>query len=770
MNVLIAKNREECAGWTDVAVVVDVLRASSTVAALVQRSKKKVVLTDDPTKALVYKKAHPEYEIFSELAFPKGVEVTDNSPYLASKTSSSKPALVVTAAGTPALLSLKNASRVFMGGFCNFLPLIKLLQVQKKDVLLVPAALFGNQEDSEDFLCVEAIKDYLQGFDTVYEKAEEFKVTLRRHEFLHGPKTADKDVQIAFEINSIPFVPVVDLLPGGDYALATKFDKLVEKEKAVENFDVAPDLGQTLVPIGVNVDQTLGEPENTVFVRPKHPVKTEPAPRAVAPEEPLSELNAVPERPLPEMKAVPVRVEADDAQEKQPAPQRKDPKEDTRVSTKSGLGNFFKKIFGGKEEAAGEITGLQPVEPDFAVGEMDRIGPAPVETEPTPPAPQTAFAEPVAQALQPALEPEPEQVLDIKEETLRPGVSDPSELQDAMATLRVRAKMPEEEDILSVRLSAAEPEQGPAAVTEPTSSVFPAEPAPRFGIADETASLKTAAPQVVPTTPPAAQPAAVSVPPVAAQPPTALQQPAAVAEPAPEELGQTVSFGVKKRKKAIVLFSGGLDSTTCLYWALAKGYECETLTVSYGQKHDREVRAAAEIAKRLGVKHTLINLAFPWLASSSLVDKNQSIPDQPIEQIESGHIPSTYVPGRNLVFLSVAASLLDAVHADAIVAGPNAIDFSGYPDCMPDFFKAAAAAINLGTERGVRDGVEVLAPLMRLNKSQIVQLGARLHVPFELTWSCYAGGDRPCGHCDSCKLRAKGFAEAGVKDGGVEVN
>ena len=222
------------------------------------------------------------------------------------------------------------------------------------------------------------------------------------------------------------------------------------------------------------------------------------------------------------------------------------------------------------------------------------------------------------------------------------------------------------------------------------------------------------------------------------------------------------------KRKAIVLFSGGLDSTTCLYWALDKGYECETLTVSYGQKHDREVRSARQIADKLGVKQHFLTLDFPWLASSSLVDKNQPIPDQPMEEIESGKIPSTYVPGRNLVFLSVAASLMDAVHADAIVAGPNAVDFSGYPDCTPAFFNAAREAINRGTERGVTRGVEVLAPLMDLNKADIVRLGAKLGVPFELTWSCYSGGDKPCGHCDSCKLRARGFAEAGVKDGSVQ--
>lgn len=220
----------------------------------------------------------------------------------------------------------------------------------------------------------------------------------------------------------------------------------------------------------------------------------------------------------------------------------------------------------------------------------------------------------------------------------------------------------------------------------------------------------------------------------------------------------------KVHKKAIVLFSGGLDSTTCLYWALAQGYTCETLTVTYGQKHAREIKSARKIVEKLGVKAHFIDLKLPWLASSSLVDPAQKIPTHKLEEIEQLHIPSTYVPGRNLLFLALAGSLLDSIGADAIIAGPNAVDFSGYPDCTPAFYRAAADALNRGTQTGVGGGIEVLAPLMHLSKADIVRLADSLHVPFELTWSCYAGGDKPCGKCDSCQLRAKGFAEAGVKD------
>lgn len=220
----------------------------------------------------------------------------------------------------------------------------------------------------------------------------------------------------------------------------------------------------------------------------------------------------------------------------------------------------------------------------------------------------------------------------------------------------------------------------------------------------------------------------------------------------------------KAHKKAVVLFSGGLDSTTCLYWALAQGYTCETLTVTYGQKHAREIKSAQQIVEKLGVKAHFIDLKLPWLASSSLVDPKQEIPSHPLAEIEQLGIPSTYVPGRNLLFLALAGSLLDSMGADAIIAGPNAVDFSGYPDCTPSFYRAAAQALNYGTRQGVGEGIEVLAPLMHLSKADIVRMADSLHVPFELTWSCYAGGDKPCGKCDSCQLRAKGFAEAGVKD------
>ena len=220
------------------------------------------------------------------------------------------------------------------------------------------------------------------------------------------------------------------------------------------------------------------------------------------------------------------------------------------------------------------------------------------------------------------------------------------------------------------------------------------------------------------------------------------------------------------KKQAVVLFSGGLDSTTALSWALAKGYKCLAVSFDYGQRHSRENAAARAIARRLGVKLYEIKLDFPWFASCSLVNKKLTLPDVKLARIgRKGDIPSTYVPGRNLVFASVGFSLADAVGADAIVLGPNVVDYSGYPDCRPEFYRALEKAAAFGTRRGAGGRkIKILTPLIALSKAGIAKLGARLNAPLELTWSCYNGGRKPCGHCDSCKLRAKGFADAGLAD------
>jgi len=220
-----------------------------------------------------------------------------------------------------------------------------------------------------------------------------------------------------------------------------------------------------------------------------------------------------------------------------------------------------------------------------------------------------------------------------------------------------------------------------------------------------------------------------------------------------------------KNEKAVVLLSGGLDSTTALYWAKKKGYAPTALAVRYGQRHVRELAAARAVARRAGVPVHEVTLALPWLGGSSLTNKSLKLPKIALAKIGKGGIPSTYVPGRNTMFLSLAASLADAIGAHALVIGANALDYSGYPDCRPPFLNAFSKVAKLGTRVGAEGGsMKVLAPLLRLDKKGIVRLARRVGAPLELTWSCYAGGSKPCGTCDSCQLRAKGFREAGTED------
>lgn len=215
----------------------------------------------------------------------------------------------------------------------------------------------------------------------------------------------------------------------------------------------------------------------------------------------------------------------------------------------------------------------------------------------------------------------------------------------------------------------------------------------------------------------------------------------------------------------MVLLSGGLDSSTCLYWALTRGYACEAVSVLYGQRHRRELDSARAVARAAGVPWRAVEIVLPWLKVSSLVSTSARLPDVPLSRIGTGGIPSTYVPARNTVLLSIAASLADASGAAAIVTGANALDYSGYPDCRPRFHRAFERVLAVGTRAGSEGRrIRVLAPLIRLDKRGIVRLASRLGVPVELTWSCYKGGRRPCGRCDSCKLRERGFAAAGLED------
>jgi len=217
-------------------------------------------------------------------------------------------------------------------------------------------------------------------------------------------------------------------------------------------------------------------------------------------------------------------------------------------------------------------------------------------------------------------------------------------------------------------------------------------------------------------------------------------------------------------KKAVVLLSGGLDSLTALYVALRDGYQVSALTLDYGQLHQREIACARTNAEALAIPHQVVHFGLPW-KGSSLLDADIPVPSG--RTLESMHhaIPSTYVPARNTIFLSLAASFAETLQAEAVFIGANALDYSGYPDCRPDFFTAMQAALNLGTKTGIEGLVLTLqTPLLHLTKSEIIRLGQSLGVPFERTWSCYKGGDKPCGVCDACLLRAKGFQEAGIVD------
>jgi 7-cyano-7-deazaguanine synthase len=208
-------------------------------------------------------------------------------------------------------------------------------------------------------------------------------------------------------------------------------------------------------------------------------------------------------------------------------------------------------------------------------------------------------------------------------------------------------------------------------------------------------------------------------------------------------------------KKCIVLLSGGIDSTTTLFLAKKQGYKCHALIFDYGQKHKKEIRSAIRIAKLAKIPYKVLKIKLPW-KGSSLLDAGWRIPaKRSIKEIGKG-IPSTYVPGRNTIFLSFAVSYAEAIGAQAIFIGANAIDFSGYPDCRPEYYRAFQKVVSTGT-RAKR--IKIITPLIKMKKSQIIKLGLKLGAPLYLTWSCYKGGKDPCGVCDSCRLREKGFRE-----------
>lgn len=217
-------------------------------------------------------------------------------------------------------------------------------------------------------------------------------------------------------------------------------------------------------------------------------------------------------------------------------------------------------------------------------------------------------------------------------------------------------------------------------------------------------------------------------------------------------------------KKAICLLSGGLDSTVCLFVARAERYDPIALSIEYGQRHYRELSVARSLTKEMQIRHYFATLSMPW-KGSALLDETLKLPKQRNAAQMAAEIPTTYVPGRNSVFLALALSCAETQGAEAIFFGANALDYSGYPDCRPEYLEAFAAAVMRGTKAGTEGkSVVIKTPLLHLTKRHIVLLGKELGVPFEKTWSCYEGEVRPCGECDSCVLRSKGFREANLQD------
>ncbi len=221
---------------------------------------------------------------------------------------------------------------------------------------------------------------------------------------------------------------------------------------------------------------------------------------------------------------------------------------------------------------------------------------------------------------------------------------------------------------------------------------------------------------------------------------------------------------MQERRKAVVILSGGLDSSTCLGVAVDALYDVHALTFDYGQRHRIEIEAAKKVAEHYRVKeHKIARL--PFLKDIGKSALTEDIYDVPTSGVQEGEIPITYVPGRNLIFLSIATAYAETVQASAIYIGVNALDYSGYPDCRPEFIEAFQQVAKLGTKVGVEGlPVTVETPLLHLSKADIVRLGTRLDVPYELTTSCYQGEEEACGECDSCRLRLEGFWQAGVKD------
>jgi 7-cyano-7-deazaguanine synthase len=242
----------------------------------------------------------------------------------------------------------------------------------------------------------------------------------------------------------------------------------------------------------------------------------------------------------------------------------------------------------------------------------------------------------------------------------------------------------------------------------------------------------------------------------------------------------------ERARLGVVLLSGGLDSTTVAAHAVRAGGEVRALSIAYGQRHVRELAAARAVAAALGIPLVEAGAAFyaRLAAHSALTSSAFAVPADRPEEVMAAEVPITYVPLRNTFFVTLAAAALESWLLDriegggadpaalegVIYVGANAIDYSGYPDCRPEFYRAMEEVIRLGSKVGSAYGVPVRieAPIIRMSKAEIVRYGLELGAPLGLTWSCYAGGERPCGSCDACRLRAAGFAAAGARDPALE--
>lgn len=220
-------------------------------------------------------------------------------------------------------------------------------------------------------------------------------------------------------------------------------------------------------------------------------------------------------------------------------------------------------------------------------------------------------------------------------------------------------------------------------------------------------------------------------------------------------------------KRAVVLLSGGLDSATVLAMARADGFECYALSFRYGQRHVVELEAAARVARALGAKeHRVATVDLGWIGGSALTERAIAVPKDRAVDAMGGDIPITYVPARNALFLCHALAWAEVLGARDLYAGMNALDYSGYPDCRPEFLAAFETMARLGTKAGAEGAQwKIRAPLIAMSKAEIIAAGVALGVDYALTHSCYdPAGELACGRCDSCLLRKKGFADAGVAD------